>query len=229
MISANQRSRHVHYGSHTVGPATWLNFDSSPTLRLQRLPLIGSAIQRRLPDHHPIFPETVGYGDIVRGLPIAEKQCRAIYCSHVLEHLSREDCRTALQNTFRYLEPGGLFRFVMPDLRGLAEAYLSDPNPAAAHQFMERTWLGRITRPTSLSQRLVASVGNSAHLWMWDYASMKAELEDIGFVNIRRATYADSAESAFDDVEDSTRWEEPGFGTAETIACLGIECTRPVR
>ena len=50
------------------------------------------------------FPSFSGsnseYGDIINGLPLPEKSCKAIYCSHFLEHLSLQDFRTALKNTF---------------------------------------------------------------------------------------------------------------------------------
>ena len=169
-------------------------------------------IRKNLPEGRPRFPNTVEYGDIVAGLPVEENQCRAIYCSHVLEHLSLEDCKRALRNTYSYLEPGGIFRFVMPDLRGLAEAYLAHDSSDAAHMFMERAWLGKKTRPQSLAKKLISSTGNADHLWMWDYASMSTELESAGFTNIRRAQFGDSEEPRFADVESRDRWEEPGFG-----------------
>ena len=60
-------------------------------------------------------------------------------------------------------------------------------------------------------------LGNSAHLWMWDFAAMRGELQDRGFVEIRRAEYGDSAYAPFRDVEDEDRWQ----------GCLGVECRRP--
>lgn len=227
MLSRQERSKFVHYGSHTTGPDTWLNFDASPTLRLQRLPLIGSIIRQNLPSHRPVFPPTVEYGDIVQGLPIQEGQCRAVYCSHILEHLALEECRVALRHTYKYLEPGGFFRFAMPDLKALASAYLSYEGDDAAHRFMERAWLGKQTRPRSPATRLISSLGNAAHLWMWDYASMQMELTQQGFVDIRRAEYNDSAEPRFADVEDKSRWEERGFDDTGVIPCLGVECRKP--
>ena len=73
----------------------------------------------------PNWPQNVEFGDIVRGLPIEEGSCRAIYCSHVLEHLALDDFRVALHNTYRYLAPEGVFRFVVPDLKVLATDYVT--------------------------------------------------------------------------------------------------------
>lgn len=93
---------------------------------------------------------------------------------------------------------------------------------------MERAWLGRKVRPRSLGARVVSSVGNADHLWMWDYAAMREELERQGFTEIRRAEYGDSEEPRFADVEERSRWEEPGFTGAGILRCLGIECRKPL-
>jgi len=84
-------------------PRDGLNFDASPTLRVQRLPLAGFL---RVPGG-PVFPANVRYGDIVKGLPVEATSCRAVYCSHVLEHLSLSDFRLALANTKAVLAEGG--------------------------------------------------------------------------------------------------------------------------
>src|SRR5712691_5357503 len=103
---------YVHYGSGWCAPPNWRNFDASPTLRFERIPVIG----RLYTKNATRFPENIEYGDIVKGLPIEDESCKAIYCSHVLEHLSLEDFRVALRNTHKLLRKDGVFRFVMPDL-----------------------------------------------------------------------------------------------------------------
>lgn len=107
-----ERPVYVQYGCGWSAPEAWLNFDSSPTLRFERLPLIGKLYTRNARR----FPANVRYGDVVKGLPVADKSCDGIYASHVLEHLAFADFEKALTNTFRYLKPGGTFRLVVPDL-----------------------------------------------------------------------------------------------------------------
>jgi ubiquinone/menaquinone biosynthesis C-methylase UbiE len=167
----------------------------------------------------------VEYGDIVRGLPVSEDSCAAAYCSHVLEHLALEDCRKALANTYRFLRPGGIFRFVMPDLKALARTYLDDSTSDASIRFMQRSYLGREVRARNVGDFLRSWLGNSEHLWMWDFDSMQAELERVGFRDIRPALYGDSADPRFDDVEDKNRWFQPGLDGRQ-VPCLGIECRK---
>lgn len=206
-------SLYVQYGAGLCAPEGWIHFDISPTLRVQRLPVIG----RMFGSIGPRFPARVQYGDIVSGLPVGRACCDAMYCSHVLEHLSLQDFRRALQNTFCSLKPGGRFRFVVPDLEQLAADYLADQSPDAAMTFMKDSYLGKATRPRGVMGLLRQWCGNSAHLWMWDYKSLARELCDVGFHGVRRAERGDSGDAMFDAVEDPNRWHK----------CLGMECWRP--
>ena len=123
---------YIQYGCGFSAPEGWLNFDASPTLRFERLPLIGKLYTRNARR----FPENVRYGDITRGLPIPEESCAGIYASHVLEHLALDDFDRALANTYRYLRTGGTFRLVVPDLHLLARTYFDDPSETAAIKFI---------------------------------------------------------------------------------------------
>jgi hypothetical protein len=203
---------YVQYGCGWSAPSGWRNFDASLTLRFERLPLIGQLYTK----NESRFPKNVAYGDIIKGLPIAPESCNGVYCSHVLEHLSLDDFRTALHNTHKILGPGGIFRFVLPDLEYPAKKYLSNPSNDAALSFIRGTGLGQERRATGLKDFIISWLGNSQHLWMWDYKAIKPELQDAGFVGIRRAFFGDSSDPRFREVEDKGRWDD----------CLGIECKK---
>lgn len=208
-----QRGLYVQYGAGGCGPANWVNFDISPTLRAQRIPLLGKLFL----NWGPQFPSTVQYGDIVRGLPVRPRSCAAVYCSHTLEHLALDDCRAALRHTWEYLVPGGCFRLVVPDLERAAKDYVNSDEDQAAFRFLEATSLGTARRPRGLRALMHAWLGSSAHLWMWDFRSLSAELRAAGFERIRPAVFGDSGDPMFDAVENRTRWE----------GCLGIVGYRP--
>ncbi len=193
---------YVQYGCGLTAPKGWLNFDASPTLRVQRMPLIG----RLGTVGGTTFPANVRYGDIVKGLPVGSGSCRAVYCSHVLEHLPLQDFRAALVNTRAVLATGGIFRLVVPDLRVAAQRYLEDASDAAAERFMTETFLGVAERPRGVRGLLKTWLGNSQHLWMWDYPSLRRELATAGFKDIRPARLGDSGEPMFAAVEEESRW-----------------------
>lgn len=203
---------YVQFGCGFSAPPGWLNFDASPTLRFERSPIgfLYTRNERR-------FPSGVRYGDIVHGLPIPDRSCGGVYCSHVLEHLSLEDCDRALANTFRYLEPGATFRLVVPDLAAYVRVYVEDRSERAAQVFLESSALGRTQRARGVRGLLREWLGNSSHLWMWDEPSMAARLRDHGFVNIRRAAYGDSEDSRFAEVESPDRF----------VDALAMQCARP--
>lgn len=202
----------VQFGCGLSSPDNWINFDSSPTLRLQKIPLFGNLV----PDG-PFgrFPKTVRYGDILKGLPIAENSVDFLYCSHVLEHLTVVEAKTALQNCYQYLKPDGIFRLVLPDLEIMAREYVSSTSSDAAHKFMSLAWLGE-QQQLSTIKVLRQCMSRSRHLWMWDFKSLSEILEQVGFQSIKRARLGDSQLEVFDAVEDPERW------TYE----LGIQCQK---
>ena len=120
VAGARQPGSHVQYGCGYSAPREWLNFDASPTLRWERLPLVGSLWTKNADR----FPANVRIGDIVAGLPVPERSCRGVYASHVLEHLALDDFHRALRNTHKILQEGGIFRLVVPDLEWAAREYV---------------------------------------------------------------------------------------------------------
>ena len=205
---------YVQYGCGLDAPAGWLNFDASPTLRVERFPLIGSHLSAVFKRNVAPFPANVRYGDILKSLPVSDKSCIGIYCSHVLEHLALEDFRKAVLNTKLLLKPDGVFRFVVPDLTFYIRQYCENTTPESAPQFMRATGLGELTRNRGFKGILQEILGNSRHRWMWDYPSLERELRQAGFARVRQAAIGDSIDSMFTRVEREERW----------INCLGIEC-----
>lgn len=205
---------YIQYGCGLKAPESWMNFDASPTLILNKIPVLGSLLSKR--EIIPNWSNNVKYGDIIKGLPVPNNTCKAVYCSHVLEHLALEDFRIALKNTYKLLEKGGTFRFVLPDLDSLAREYINSKEDNASLEFMYKSYLGKESRPSGLRGLLKCMLGNSSHLWMWDYRSISKELSHVGFRKIRRAEYGDSSDCMFDKVETKGRW----------INCLGLQCKK---
>lgn len=209
---ATLKTRNVHYGCGLDAPISWENFDVSPTLRIQKIPLLGHLATRYF--HNVDFPEHVRYGDIVKGLPnIQENSCGAVYCSHTLEHLSLADFRIALKNTFTMLVPGGIFRCVVPDLEFAARKYVSaldsvdSSTSIASYAFLNETLLGKKVRPRGLKAAAQLMLGNSNHLWMWDHFSLGNEIRNVGFSDVRNAVFNDSENGAFIEVENKARFQ----------------------
>ena len=190
------KQQYVQYGCGLSAPKLWRKFDISPTIRFERLPIIGRLYSK----NESRLPKNVEYGDIVKGLPITDGSCKAVYCSHILEHLSLEGFRKAVRNTFRILEKGGAFHFLLPDLEYSIKKYNSSNLPDAAITFMKETSLGKEKRNRGIWGFAFEFLSNSQHLWMWDYKSIERELSVAGFIEIRRAQFGDSSDSIFREV-----------------------------
>ena len=160
------------------------------------------------------------YGDVVKGLPVADAAVDGVYASHVLEPLALEDFRLALSNTFRMLKAGGTFRLVVPNMQDLAVYYLNriERNDTETSSWLMRaTGLGVERRPRGWKAILLAILGNGAHLWMWDELSLSDELRRAGFVRIRRCQFGDAADAVFGLVEEADRFD----------GSCAMECFKP--
>ena len=204
----NPDKLYIQYGCGLSAPTEWVNFDSSPTLRVQKSPIIGGLLAERFQGFR--FPDNVRYGDIVKGLPIKENSCEGVYCSHVLEHLSREDFEKAIENSLKVLRPNGKFRLVMPDLSVYVSHYLrmkeqNDHN--ASMVFIHNTLMGESTRSKTFFDLLKTAFGNSKHLWLWDFESTEYHLKKAGFKTIRTCKFNDSQDEMFKQVESLDRFQ----------------------
>jgi predicted SAM-dependent methyltransferase len=200
---------YVQYGCGPFcAPEGWINFDASPTLRIQRLPGVGPWLKKRM---HVSFAPEIRYGDILEGLStIPKASCKGVYCSHVLEHLCLEDCRKAIQNTYALLQTGGRFRCVVPDLEWAARNYIAGldrEDPEANIHFLSYTMLGARSRPRDLKSVAMKTFGHQQHLYMWDKLSLKNLLLQAGFSQVRSCTYHDSIDPMFVAVEEASRFE----------------------
>jgi len=205
--------RNVNFGCGLDINPNWVNYDGSPNLRLQKLPILGALVRKF---SQPLFPSEVIYGDVIKGLPELDHAVDNVYSSHVLEHLSLNDFRSALREVHRILKPGGIFRGVVPDLEYEINSYIANKDVNACSEFMRSTYLGFESSRLNYSKRLKSLFGTSTHLWMWDWKGLEMELRKSGFINMRRAHFGDSNNIYFQDIENEARWEK----------CLGFECKK---
>ena len=220
--AAERGSSYVQYGCGLCAPEGWINFDASPRLRIERTYGLRSVLRVSVGQ---LFPPNVRSGDIARGLPLADGNAQGVYCSHVLEHVPRDDIPAVLRNTFRLLRPGGVFRLVVPDLQRRVARYLasaSGGDAMAADTLIESCLLGTRRRPRTPASWLRQQFGRSAHLWMYDFAALRYLLVEAGFDQIRRCTLGDSDDPMFALVEEADRFYEAGE------AELAIEAIRPI-
>lgn len=214
-------NEYVQYGCGLSCPEEWLNFDASPRLWLEQLPAVKQLLRA---SGKKLFPDGVRYGDIVRGLPVSDGSVKAVYCSHVLEHIDRTSIVEAIRNTYTMLKPGGVFRLVVPDLTWRAEEFVKaheQGDASAADEFLSKCYLGQQEPVSGLLGRARQAFGNADHRWMYDEAALCALLTEAGFVDVRRCRFGDAEDPAFAHVEDEGRFIDTGHDE------LALEARRP--
>jgi predicted SAM-dependent methyltransferase len=110
-------------------------------------------------------------------------QVKSIYVCHVLEHLSRWEYKDALVRWFEILKPGGTLRIAVPDFQAICDYY-------------QRT--GDLRAVSGLLYGGQDYEGNS-HYWTWDFATLKAELEEVGFTGVQRYDWRETEHAHVDD------------------------------
>lgn len=197
---------YVQFGGFTDCPSGWLNYEPSVHLRLSRIPILGAIFRKFTPFE---FSDEILIGDIVKGLPLEPNSVDVIYSSHVIEHLSYQDSILAFRNVYKILKPGGLFRFVIPDLQSRCRFYIERFNELKEPSFwlMDSTQLG-VQKAEVINMRGVLKkiLSTKDHKWMWDEKTLRHALENEGFVDVSRTSFGANPDVMFEKVEKKERF-----------------------
>lgn len=111
--------------------------------------------------------------DASQPLPFEDNTADMTYCSHILEHLPRQVAPQLVGECLRVLKPGGVARFVVPDLETLARLYLESLQGAlsgdedAARQY---EWI-----LLELFDQMVRDVSGGMMRRYWEQSPMPAQ------------------------------------------------------
>jgi predicted SAM-dependent methyltransferase len=203
----------IHIGCEFKIGKNWKNYDISIVAQIEKIPLLRKFIKI----NPSPYPKEVIYGDISRKPLCKNNEADNIYCSHALEHMTKQDMQKALKNIYFMLKPEGCFRLVVPDLETRAQKYLKNQDSDA---FIESIGFGRKKNDRSFKDFLRKLFGNSGHLWMYDNKSMQKYLDEAGFKNIRKSKIGDSGIKVFSEVEEKHRFVDGDFIE------VALQCTK---
>jgi SAM-dependent methyltransferase len=200
---------------------SWVNVDGSWNARLAKHPTfrkilaslrLMSAESAGIPWSRDIFVH-----DVRKPLPFPDGSAIAVYASHVLEHLYREQGQQLVRESFRVLAPGGIIRVVVPDLKNCVREYLGErpfgelsPSQKALPpgDLLNERLLMRWPSPSkrlTLYRIYELSEDFHSHKWMYDEDSLSSLIRSVGFASVMRKEYAESLIQNITHVEDSSR------------------------
>jgi predicted SAM-dependent methyltransferase len=158
----------LNIGSGGRGLADWINFD----VRYHGDTYLAMDCRRRLP---------IGDGSVSR-----------ILAEHVVEHMEfRSEFPKFLSECFRILEPGGMVRIIVPDAERFVKAYVR----GSREEWLSLNWdpaalPSDIYTPMHVLNHVFHQSGE--HLFGYDFATLKLQLEKAGFQDIEKCEFRKS-------------------------------------
>jgi SAM-dependent methyltransferase len=151
------------------------------------------------------FKSRTRFANLLKPLPWPDNSVDSIYLGEVLEHFTREDGDRLLVECCRILKPAGVIRVRVPDNARFWRNYLKEFDEAYAKPRSEWTdhhsrWVEMYFRDICVRRRWVGSFGHY-HKWMYDDISLILALQRVGFVQLERRGFLDSAIPEIKEVE----------------------------
>jgi predicted SAM-dependent methyltransferase len=234
--------RKLHIGCANIAPSGWINLDGSWNTWLAKYSFwrwVIGMLQIVPREHLAIqWPSDIFVHDVRNGLPFPAETFSAIYASHLLEHLYLEEAERLLSECFRVLEPGGIARFVVPDLSSIVSEYLKGESSKGQQKDVEKeSPADRLCRRLDMRPpggqkgnilyRFYSVVKDfHTHKWMYDAESLRKHLSDAGFENIFQKSFLESMIPGIEEVERRERFEDSVGICLEGIKPL-VRCSFP--
>jgi predicted SAM-dependent methyltransferase len=163
----------------------WVNVDYALGARLAGTPVVGF-VAKRLGLTKLDWDERIFIHDLRTRFPWPDGAVEAIYSSHTLEHLTKQEGRYFLTESHRVLRQGGILRIVVPDLRAIVSDYVE--GRLAADDFVDELEVAGKSTAGGLKER-VAPLFQFAHKCMYDEERLRELLEETGFVAASRPAF----------------------------------------
>jgi predicted SAM-dependent methyltransferase len=124
--------------------------------------------------------------DLRQGLPLDDESCAAIYSSHFFEHMEYRHGLRLMQECYRVLEPGGMFRTCMPNYRSSFIAYLQ--NDRDFFRLLDYSLVEPEHRLLA-DYMTYAIYQNGEHICFYDEERFHFILSRIGFRSVTSTTF----------------------------------------
>ncbi len=197
----------LNLGCGPVQPAGWTNVDGSNRAWLaSRHPWLDRLLVLTRVTAATEFSGKTVYADLLRRFPWQDQSVEGIYMGEILEHFTQQEGEHVLRECFRILQPGGILRIRVPDHARFWTNYLTEyeqtkQQPRAKWTLDHTRWTAMYFETMCVNRpRPWQSMGHY-HKWMYDDVSLILLLESLGFEQVERKPFHQSAIPHIDEVE----------------------------
>lgn len=127
--------------------------------------------------------------DVRRGIQKPDSSVDIVFCSHFIEHLTRDEGDAFLKECYRVLKPKGILRLVIPDTRLLIGKYLDG-------SIMEFRHINVGVEKASDTAEALFHLLIAGHQTMYDLPSLTTKLKKNGNWKIQKMTAFESQSEA---------------------------------
>lgn len=160
---------------------------------------------------------TRNYLDATRRWPLEDDAVSHVFSDNVIEHLPLEANRAMFAEMRRCVRPGGLVRLITPNVRAHVEMYLSGSpalDDAAARHYRSMGLV--VEHPIDVLRIPIGAFGHHEG-YVWDFETLRSELERAGFVDVVQTATGESEHPEFADLDRRTN--EGGAQLAVEARC----------
>ena len=200
----------LHLGCGDKIYSDFINCDNSTSLKLSKfisaaklLYFLGIINNDQLRFIKFCKKNDIQYCDVTKKLPYNDMSVDVIYTSHVLEHLSSDQCDFFLAEAFRVLKPGGTLRTCLPDLEYHILSYLEHKD---ADRFVNEIMMAKPLKSIA-SKISVIFLGHRHHQWMYDAESFIKKVSAIGFEHVYKVETGLTKNTGFNSLDLAERHE----------------------
>ncbi len=171
----------LHLGAFDRTLPGWVNTDITPHLYVARVPGVAALLSRlglinetRAAQHRAGVFRPLRRLDVRRRFPFPDRSVEAVYISHMLSNLTRDEAQHCLSECRRVLQPGGTLRIATLDLDRTVRGFDShDPDT-----FMDL-----------LFDLDTSKHAKNRHWWHYNEHSLGERLHRAGFGEYSRCAY----------------------------------------
>jgi len=164
--------------------------------------------------------------DLTKKFPIMDATFHYIFCEHTIEHFDLYQGLEILKNCYRILMPGGKVRFATPDLNFLINLYNIKKSKIqknyihwASTEFLDNFGL---ENDTVVINNFVRAWG---HQFIYDYKTLKLQLEKVGFISVTRFKPGVSPDKNLTNLE--MHWKSIGNKEFNNLETFVVEAIKP--